>query len=202
MSAPMQVGPQGRFLLNATSLSHTEIPILLLQDRLCPKPPPWGRNNSRSLLRSGGKLLFSGWSAGRGEHLDCPSLIPLSSRYSGSGFALSHQLNSKPPQIADTVFDQSCECLMWEIPCQWTELSTQLHSCPPPILSATASPNLSSTASAARGEMQLCTEGTAWGPPATKFLPNPHVQGWHSVRQVFVLAFCTKLTRFFLSHPT
>lgn len=44
-------------------------PILLVQDRLCPTSPPWGISNGCWLLRSGGKLYFSTWSAERREHL-------------------------------------------------------------------------------------------------------------------------------------
>lgn len=44
----------------------------------------------------------------RREHLDFLSLTPLCSRYLGSGFALSNQINPEAPQSTGIPFDHSC----------------------------------------------------------------------------------------------
>lgn len=161
----MQVQPQGSLPLSAISLSLTGDPLSSCSPKpsACPSIPPWWRSDNHGLLRSGENCACP-WDL-QGEQLDHPSLTPLSSRCSGSGFALSNQMNPEPHRVlVSSLATPGAGILRWETSCWWTELSSQLPTClPPPILPATALPGLCLAASIARDEIQPCAEGAAWG---------------------------------------
>lgn len=195
------MGPQ-RSLLSATSPSHTAIPYYAAPRQAVPQSTSLGKKWRPQASQKWGKieLLYVICKEKRTPW----SLTPLSSRYSGSGFALSNQINPEPPQSTGIFFERSwCRC-----PHVRDTMPANRALLPAPLL-PTIHPASYHFAwpfpgtSVARGEIQPCAKGAAQGPCATWFPLNPHVQKWHYVSQI---ALCPGLWHpvilFFLSHPT
>lgn len=103
-------------------------PILLLQDRLCPRSPPWGISNGCRLLSWRKTVLFHEICREKGRPWFL-SLTPLGCRYLGSGFALSTRLTQRPHRaLVSPLTTPAVGLLMWETPCQWKAFFSQLPS--------------------------------------------------------------------------
>lgn len=196
-------GPKEAFCWVSPLRAIQGSPILLFQDRLCPRPPLWEEVILVDIIRSWGKLYFSMWSAGRREHLDRPSLTPLSSRYSGSGFALSNQINLELPPSAGILFDHS-----WcGSPDVGDPLLVNRALLPAPLL-----PTTHSACCRFAWPFPCCLCCQRWNPAlrrgyrmgshATQFLLKPCVQGWHSVSHIGLCLGLLHGVVFFLSYPT